>query len=477
MSNIGNYHSLLLRTHNLEGGYTRGSTVDPETIMGATIDTLPLIFRHVSERDKGEMSPVMRSFIDRYDARGFARYIGGNLEPLHGDPSQTSLTPKAGLDPWELKDIQIAQQIIEKGLFQEYFVKPGFVFDSPDAKKNVPRALIPYLADASINLGAARSYSILGQAMHEAGMGDKKIPLMTIEEMLDPSFYSNDRRGQAYASADTRKHMIAKLSTATPDQIGQIADSLYRQRGEYNTALSALPGFEPYADGLRNRNDAIQHFAQRIWPGAQPRQMAIDYDDPDPVGTALQIVTDQSSDPVGTIINNLEYGYKVQYRHNGISGAIAIELPGYGLVMYDVDDATNRLKGDGPTKLPKGLRYNPYGGVSIEVDGKIVAGGVQKGSITREDGSPIYEGRPDLVLSPDQNLAVKMAALPRFLGTSSPWYTQRVFEVSSDGKHLEGQHTDLMFVGDRPEVRDKRSGDAIPIVPITRQYASSEPTR
>lgn len=444
----------------LEGGYTAGKVsngrvIDPETLFGMTIDEWQRVLPTMGPDELNQLTPAMQLRVrdiqqtkpKKQEARvsAFMKDIGRMLEPMGsateqpatGIPLRSTCQPLSMLSADDRASVESIQAITHKTYYKDYIVAPGF--------DRYPPALVEHAVKFAINAGEGRARWAMVKAMTEAGIikpGDARFPNVASTEAAVRETFAEGNKGFAYTSRTMTDNILEAFSHATPNQISLVGQQFPKWVMTYYKALG--PEFADNLEGWRNRVYAKPATPTALSPG-NPALASID--------SVLAAHTVSIGTPPEVIPPIL-----VQATINPWGKSIAIEIPDRGVVTYNVDDKNN-VKGDDVTTKPTGVDYWPRGMLTITIGDQTPSEVSSPHLLTWTDKNG---NQREFELTRDFNKAVLTAATPIIMDSQQPILAPRIFDLTPDGKHLEGENTDKTFLqGDRLSVMDTRNGQML----------------
>ncbi len=342
-----------------EGGFTphrrssTGARIDPDTLFGFTIDNFT---RLIMSEPLDSMPNAVRQRVEAIRAtpanrraeevRDLMYDVGRTLQPFsvpqtrrrddgteytvrivpeqpdHGRPLRATEHSLPNISPREQELQQGMRTLVTHGYQQRYISGPGF--------DDYPGHLSSRLVMFGINAGEGRARWALVQAMREQGLveGDEPFPVLTSAQATQPANFSSSGPGYFYAQRACNNAIAQTLANATPEQMQSLGPAYDRWCATYYRQLASNPQFAPYLEGWMNRLRETANIEAADAVGLEPEVVP---NTPDAPGAPPRHYATETAQ------------VRAQFRDNGV-GAIALDIPGHGVVQYDIDGTNNFSK-------------------------------------------------------------------------------------------------------------------------------------
>ncbi len=333
-----------------EGGYVAANGADPETLFGITAANWATNITLLSPQDIGGMPPSLQDeLIAIQNAKpahrhalvsNFMKDTGRLLEPLHnthhvghhkirddsqpetGAPKRSTEYARPGINAEELQRVDDTRELAKTILFNQFATN----------FERFPKELSTQAILAAVNMGPARAMAMLLKSAHQADTIDESTSI----ELTRSATKEFVRYGklQAVENGQDFHHPAIKqvedtLNAVSQDKIDNCAKYLLQNIVGHYTAL-VLENPDKYAmqeAGWLER--ANMGFEEATGEKSTGMHAAVKMHHPTlpPVAPPPPPIT-----------------LEAQYRDNGLSTLVALQIPGHGLIRYEIDELTHTFR-------------------------------------------------------------------------------------------------------------------------------------
>ena len=425
---------------------------DPETLFGITVDNWATNIHKLSAHDLAPLPASTRNQLiaiqhassasERHTlTSAFMQSVGRLLDPLGPDntqpatgiPKRSTYNPRPGLNGEQEQVVSNTRELAMKIMYNEYALPGHF--------QEYPTELSVQAIHAAINYGVPRALWNTWKALDESKSIDQKtydkLPYLTSADVNKSQVFAEHGAGHAYTLPSTSAFIAEAVHHAqltNPTLVHHAAERFHVwQDAYYKTLANDSPEHEKFRAGWLN---AAKESYLIATGQQQPSLQRVSYTHAAPMATSI------SDAPAPHLQQAMEavYPLNVQYRDNFVSAAIAIEIPGHGVVMYNIDRATGAITGN-PWQMGSEVSYYERGRIGLS--GGMEAAALAPHSITWKDEKGHEQS---LTLTPELNLTIADAGTPKTLGQDMNMLVARAFKLSDDQHHLVGDTTDNLFL-------------------------------
>lgn len=378
-----------------EGGYAPeargrdGAVNDPETFLGLTINEWVTAIPRLSAREVQSLPDDIESYVTRIQqASGseqrrltsdLMRHGARMTDPMGpastqaatGVPARSLHLPASDNTAAENRSLDAMKNIAYGHYYQKYVNDSGF--------GRYPSRIQDDVVDFGINGGIPRARWATVKAMREANIITEEefrtFPYVTSSQANGRGAFGSDGPGAGYSDPAINNRILAHLDDASPSQLAAMEGRYHVwQRTYYQVLAQEDPDFSRYLDGWMARTAGREGQTSDVQFTAGPAPARRPTANPREEPREAQRPTNL---PAGETI-----GLDVQFRRGrgglgggtiGINDAVAVEIPGRGVVTFAVDRDGDYVahralppgvqmlaRTDSGSSLPAGVIANPY---------------------------------------------------------------------------------------------------------------------